>query len=38
MGAQLLDLAHGAEPIDFPNGLRAKLAQGAKFGRCQHLD
>ncbi len=25
-------------PIDFPNGLRAKLAQGAKFGRCQHLD
>jgi hypothetical protein len=25
-------------PIDFPNGLRAKLAQGAQFGRCQHLD
>ena len=22
----------------FPNGLRAKIAAGAKFGRCEHLD
>jgi hypothetical protein len=22
----------------FPNGLRAKMARGAKFGRCEHLD
>jgi hypothetical protein len=22
----------------FPNGLRAKIASGAKFGRCEHLD
>jgi hypothetical protein len=22
----------------FPNGLRTKIAQGAKFGRCEHLD
>ena len=21
-----------------PNGLRAKIAAGAKFGRCEHLD
>lgn len=22
----------------FPNGLRAKIAAGAKLGRCEHLD
>ena len=22
----------------FPNGMFAKLAQGAEFGRCEHLD